>query len=58
MNIIVALIDETEVTLKRIRSKGESVALEPANKTYEPRIFGPGRVRVQGRLAGLIRNYN
>ena len=57
-NIIVALIDETEVTLKRIRSKGESVALEPANKTYEPRIFGPGRVRVQGRLAGLIRNYN
>ncbi len=55
--IVVALVDESEVTLKRLRRKGESIALEPANKTFETRIFGPGRVRVQGRLAGLIRNY-
>ena len=56
--IIVALVDDTEVTLKRLRRKGESIALEPANKEYETRIFGPGRVRVQGRLAGLMRNYH
>ena len=56
--IVVALVDESEVTLKRLRRKGESIALEPANKAYETRIFGPGRVRVQGRLAGLMRNYN
>ena len=55
--IVVALVDESEVTLKRLRRKGESIALEPANKTYETRIFGPGRVRVQGRLAGILRNY-
>jgi repressor LexA len=55
--IVVALVDEAEVTLKRLRRKGESIALEPANKAYETRIFGPGRVRVQGRLAGILRNY-
>lgn len=55
--IVVALVDESEVTMKRLRRKGESIALEPANKSYETRIFGPGRVRVQGRLAGIIRNY-
>ena len=55
--IVVALVDESEVTLKRLRRKGESVALEPANVNYETRIFGPNRVRVQGRLVGLIRKY-
>ena len=55
--IVVALVDESEVTLKRLRRKGESIALEPANKSYETRIFGPGRVRVQGRLAGILRSY-
>lgn len=56
--IVVALIDENEVTLKRLRQRGNSVALEPANAAYETRIFGPGRVRVQGRLVGLIRKYH
>ena len=55
--IVVALVDDSEVTLKRLRRKGESIALEPANKAYETRIFGPGRVRVQGRLSGIIRSY-
>ncbi len=45
------------MTLKRLRSKGQSVALEPANKDFETRIFGPDRVKVQGRLIGLIRKY-
>jgi repressor LexA len=53
----VALVDDNEVTLKRLRRKGESIALEPANPAYEARIFGPSRVRVQGRLVGLIRRY-
>jgi repressor LexA len=55
--IVVALIDREEVTLKRLRRKGASIALEPANKDYETRIFGPDRVRVQGRLVGLLRKY-
>ena len=55
--IVVALVDENEVTLKRLRRKGNSIALEPANTRYETRIFGPDRVRVQGRLVGLIRSY-
>jgi repressor LexA len=55
--IVVALIEEAEVTLKRLRRKGNAVALEPANANYETRIFGPDRVRVQGRLVGLIRKY-
>ena len=55
--IVVALVDEQEVTLKRLRRRGNSVALEPANRSYETRIFGPDRVRVQGRLVGLLRRY-
>ena len=55
--IVVALIDQHEVTLKRLRRKGASIALEPANQAYETRIFGPDRVKVQGRLVGLIRRY-
>ena len=55
--IVVALVDGEEATLKRLRKRGESIALEPANKDYETRIFGPDRVQVQGRLAGLVRSY-
>ena len=55
--IVVALVDQTEVTLKRLRKKGASIALEPANKNYDTRIFGPDRVDVQGRLVGLLRRY-
>jgi repressor LexA len=55
--IIVALVDNEEVTLKRFRRHGQSIALEPANKAYETRIFPPERVQVQGRLVGLIRDY-
>ena len=55
--IVVALIDESEVTLKRLRRRGASIALEPANQAYETRIFGPDRVRIQGRLVGLMRRY-
>ena len=56
--IVVALIDNEEVTLKRLRRKGDSVALEAANPRYETRIFGPDRVKVQGRLAALMRRYH
>jgi repressor LexA len=56
-SIVVALIDEQEVTLKRLRRKGQTVALEPANPAFETRIFGADRVRVQGRLVGLLRRY-
>ena len=55
--IVVALVDNEEVTLKRLRRRGASIALEPANKAYETRIFGPDRVKVQGRLVGLLRRY-
>ena len=55
--IVVALVDQTEVTLKRLRRKGASIALEPANKNYDTRIFGPDRVDIQGRLVGLLRRY-
>jgi repressor LexA len=55
--IIVALIDNTEVTLKRIRKRGASIALEPANARYETRLLPPDRVRVQGRLVALLRKY-
>lgn len=55
--IVVALVEDQEVTLKRLRRKGDSIALEPANKSYETRIFGPDQVRVQGRLVGLLRRY-
>ncbi len=55
--IVVALVDQEEATLKRLRRKGNSVALEPANHEYETRIFPPDRVNIQGRLVGLIRRY-
>lgn len=55
--IVVALVDENEVTLKRLRRRGASIALEPANKAYETRIFGPDRVRIQGKVVGLIRRF-
>jgi repressor LexA len=55
--IVVALIEDREVTLKRLRRKGASIALEAANPTHETRIFGPNQVKVQGRLVGLIRRY-
>lgn len=55
--IVVALVDEAEVTLKRLRRRGNSIALEAANPRYETRIFGPDRVKVQGRLVGLLRKY-
>ena len=55
--IIVALIDENEVTLKRLRRRGNSIALEPANVRYETRIFPAERVNVQGRLIALLRKY-
>ncbi|MEM7044192.1 MAG: transcriptional repressor LexA [Pseudomonadota bacterium] len=56
--IVVALVDDEEVTLKRLRRKGATVALEAANPQYETRIFGPSRVKVQGRLVSLMRTYN
>lgn len=56
-DIVVALVDDEEATLKRFRRKGASIALEAANPAYETRIFGPDRVKVQGRLVGLIRRY-
>ncbi|MEL6365497.1 MAG: transcriptional repressor LexA [Pseudomonadota bacterium] len=55
--IVVALVDEQEATLKRLRKRGGSIALEPANAAYETRIFGPDRVRIQGRLVSLMRRY-
>jgi repressor LexA len=55
--IVVALVDDEEATLKRLRKKGDSIALEAANPAYETRIFGPDRVRVQGKLVGLLRRY-
>jgi len=55
--IVVALVDEGEVTLKRLRRRGASIALEPANPRHETRIFPADRVRVQGRLVGLMRRY-
>ena len=56
-SIVVALVEGSEVTLKRLRRKGDSIALEPANTAYETRIFGPDQVQVQGRLVGLMRTY-
>jgi repressor LexA len=55
--IVVALVEDNEVTLKRLRRKGHSIALEPANAKYETRIFGPDQVKVQGRLVGILRKY-
>jgi repressor LexA len=56
-DIVVALIDDEEATLKRFRRRGASIALEPANPSYEVRILPPNRVRIQGKLAGLFRRY-
>ena len=55
--LVVALVDNEEATLKRLRRRGDSVALEPANQSYESRIFPPDRVQIQGRLVGLVRRY-
>ncbi|HEV2365021.1 MAG TPA: transcriptional repressor LexA [Caulobacteraceae bacterium] len=57
-DIVVALIMGQEATLKRLRRKGGSIALEAANPAYETRIFGPDQVEVQGKLVGLIRRYH
>lgn len=56
--IVVALVHDEEATLKTLRKKGASIALEAANPAYETRIFGPGEVKVQGKLVGLIRRYH
>ncbi len=56
-DIVVALVDEQEATLKRLRRRGDSIALEAANPRYETRIYGPDRVRIQGRLVALLRHY-
>ena len=56
-DIVVALIDDEEATLKRFRRRGASIALEPANTAYEVRILPPNRVRIQGKLVGLFRKY-
>lgn len=56
-DIVVALVDDEEATLKRFRRKGDTIALEAANPAYETRIFGPDRIKVQGKLVGLIRRY-
>jgi repressor LexA len=56
-DIVCALVDAEEATLKRLRRKGASIALEAANPAYETRIFGPDRVRVQGKLVALLRRY-
>ncbi len=56
-DIIVALIDDEEATLKRLRRRGSSIALEAANPAYETRVLGPDRVKIQGRLVNLLRRY-
>jgi repressor LexA len=56
-DIVVALIDDEEATLKRLRKRGASIARAAANPAYETRIFGPDRIRIQGRLVSLIRKY-
>ncbi len=56
-DIVVALVDNEEATLKRLRKKGASIALEAANPAFETRIYGPDRVAVQGKLIGLMRRY-
>ncbi len=57
-DIVVALVDSEEATLKRLRKRGNSIALEAANPAYETRIFGPDRVRIQGKLVAMIRRYS
>ena len=56
-DIVVALIDDAEATLKYFRNEGNMVRLDPANRAYEPQRYSPAQVRIQGRLAGLLRRY-
>jgi repressor LexA len=56
-DIVVALVDDSEATLKRLRRKGSSIALEAANPAYKTRVFNSDQVKVQGKLVGLIRTY-
>lgn len=56
-DIVVALIDDAEATLKYFRNEGNMVRLDPANRAYEPQRYAPAQVRIQGRLAGLLRRY-
>ena len=56
-DIVIALIDKEEATLKKFRKKGDSIALEPANKNYKTQIYGPDRVTIQGKMCALIRKY-
>ncbi len=56
--IVVALVDESEATLKYFRHEGSKVRLDPANSAYVPQLYEAGRVRIQGKLAGLLRRYN
>jgi repressor LexA len=55
--IVVALIDESEATLKYFRHEGSMIRLDPANRSYDPQRYSPGQVRIQGKLAGLLRRY-
>jgi repressor LexA len=57
-DIVVALVDNEEATLKRLRKRGNSIALEAANPAYETRIFGPDRVNIQGKLVAMVRRYS
>ena len=56
-DIIVALIDNNETTLKRLFKRGQQVALQPENESYETRIYGPDRIKIQGKLKQLIRQF-
>jgi len=56
--IVVALIDDAEATLKYYQPEGRKIRLDPANRDYEPQVYDAGQVRIQGRLAGLLRRYN
>ncbi len=56
-DIIVALVEGEEATLKRLRKKGSTIALEAANPEFKTRIFGPDQIEIQGRLVGLMRRY-
>ena len=56
-DVVIALIDQEEATLKKIRKYQNSIALEPANKSYKTQIYNPERIKIQGRLVGLMRKY-
>ena len=56
-DIVVALVDDQEATLKRLRKRGNAIALEAANPAYETRVYRDDQVKIQGRLVGLIRTY-